>query len=125
MIIMNTYKKLIVWQKAMDLVAEMYKLVKLLPKEETYALSDQMRRAVVSIPSNIAEGQGRASTRDYLRFLSIARGSCFELDTQINACVKINYISENQAVAAFNLLNEISKMLTAIINKLKKEIPNP
>ena len=78
---MQNYKELIVWQKSMDLVAEIYKLVKFLPKEETYALSDQMRRAVVSIPSNIAEGYGRNSTRDYVKFLKTARGSCFELET--------------------------------------------
>lgn len=74
--------------------------------------------------SNIAEGQGRDSTRDYIRFLNIARGSCFELETQINACVMIEYLSENDVKDAFNLLNEICKMLTAIINKLKTSLQN-
>lgn len=116
---MNEYKKLIVWQKSMNLIVEIYRLVKLLPKTETYALSDQMRRSVISIASNIAEGKGRNAIGDYIRFLNIARGSCFELETQINACILIEYITENEATVALNLVSEISKMLTTMINKLK------
>ena len=71
----GNYKELIVWQKSMDLVVDVYKLVKLLPKEELYALSSQIRRAVVSIPSNIAEGYNRKSTKEYLNYLHFARGS--------------------------------------------------
>ena len=119
---MQNHKELIVWQKAIDLVAEVYKLVKMLPKEETYALSDQMRRAVVSIPSNIAEGFGRNSTREYVHFLRIARGSCFELDTQIIACVKIAYLSENETKLSSELLNEIIKMLSSMIKKLSSNL---
>ena len=81
---MDSYQDLIVWQKSMQLVKEVYTLVKTLPKEEQFALSDQMRRAVVSIPSNIAEGYGRNSTNDYIRFLNIARGSKYELDEYAN-----------------------------------------
>ena len=116
---MKNYKELIFWQKSMDLAAEIYKLVKLLPKEETYALSDQMRRAVVSIPSNIAEGQGRGSTREYIQFLNIARGSCFELDTQLRICINIGYFTEKNTETDFELLMEVSKMLTSTINTLK------
>ncbi len=72
---MQNYKELTVWQKSMDLVEEVYRLLKLLPREEQYALSDQLRRAAVSVPSNIAEGYGRHAAKDYLRFLNIARGS--------------------------------------------------
>ena len=90
---MTTYKNLIVWQKSMKLIVEIYRLVKFLPHSETYALSDQMRRAVISIPSNIAEGYGRNSNREYSRFLRIALGSCFELETQLNACVLIEYMT--------------------------------
>ena len=79
----KSYKDMIVWQKAMELAIEIYKLVKLLPKEETYALSDQMRRAAVSIPSNIAEGQSRSGTKEFVQFLSIAKGSNAELFTQL------------------------------------------
>ncbi len=116
---MKNYKELPFWKKSINLAVEIYKLVKLLPKEETYALSDQMRRAVVSISSNIAEGQGRDSTKEYIYFLNIARGSCFELGTQLQICRAINYLNEEQVSQAFSLLDEIGKMLTAVINKLK------
>ena len=79
----NSFKNLNAWQEAIELNKEIFSLVKLLPKEETYSLSDQMRRAAVSIPSNIAEGKGRGSDTDYKHFLRIARGSCYELATQL------------------------------------------
>lgn len=119
---MKDHKSLIVWQKSMDLTVEIYRLVKLLPKTETYALSDQMRRAVISIPSNIAEGYGRNSTRGYIQFLKIARGSCFELDTQVNACVRVGYLTKDDVKFSFSLLNEILKMLNALILKLNEEL---
>ena len=77
------YKDLVVWQRAIDLVIEVYKIVKVLPQEEVYDLSSQMRRAAVSIPSNIAEGYGRNSDNELIRFLNIASGSSAELETQI------------------------------------------
>ena len=117
----SNYKELKVWQKAMDLTVEVYKLVKLLPKEETYALSDQMRRAVVSIPSNIAEGQGRNSDKEFIQFLSIARGSLWELETQIEICLRIGYIDQNLTTTIYNLIAEISKMLNALSNSLKPQ----
>lgn len=119
---MQNYKDLIVWQKSMDLTVEIYKLVKLLPKTETYALSDQMRRAVISIASNIAEGYGRNSTRDYVKFLKIARGSCFELDTQLQACLRVEYLNQESLEISFGLLNEIMKMLNAMIKKLSENL---
>lgn len=82
MLMVQSIQDLIVWQKAMDLVIEVYNLVKELPKEEQYALSDQMIRAAVSIPSNIAEGQSRNSTKEFIQFLSVAKGSNAELQTQ-------------------------------------------
>ena len=115
----RNYKDLVVWQKAMELIVETYRLVKFLPQSEIYALSDQMRRAVVSIPSNIAEGQGRDSTREFVHFLSIARGSCFELHTQFSACVLIGYLTEKETTKAVSLIDEIAKMLNALIKKLK------
>lgn len=117
----SNYKELKVWQKAMDLTVEVYKIVKLLPKEETYALSDQMRRAVVSIPSNIAEGQGRNSDKEFIQFLSIARGSLWELETQIEICLRIGYIDQSLATNIYNLIEEISKMLNALSNSLKPQ----
>ena len=118
MINTDIYSNLIVWQKAMELVAEVYKLVKLLPKEETYALSDQMRRAAVSIPSNIAEGSGRKTKPDFVHFLSVARGSKYELETQLLICVRLGYIKEEQAETAFELCSEIGRMLNSLIKKL-------
>ena len=112
------YKELIIWQKSMDLVSEVYKLVKKLPREENYALSDQIRRASVSIPSNIAEGNSRDSTKEYGYFLSIARGSKYELETQILVCVRLNFFSEMQAELALHLCSEIGKMLNSLIKKL-------
>lgn len=112
------HKDLIVWQKAMDLLVEIYRLVKKLPKEETYALSDQMRRAAVSIPSNIAEGRGRSSVKDFLRFLFIARGSQAEIETQLLACVRLDYLSESEVEPSLNLCSEVGRMLNSMIYKL-------
>lgn len=119
---LKSYKDFIVWQRAIDLTAEIYRLVKLLPKSETYALSDQMRRAAVSIPSNIAEGQGRNSTREFIKFLAIARGSQCELETQLQICVRLNYVTEQNAENAFNLCDEVGKMLNSLIRKLRQTI---
>ena len=87
------YQELKVWQKSMDLAEVVYDLIKLLPKSELYALSDQMRRASVSIPSNIAEGQQRRSSKEFLTFLSVARGSLAELETQLLLCVRLNFLT--------------------------------
>lgn len=116
---MASYRELIVWQKAMELVEEVYRLVKLLSREETYALSDQMRRAAVSIPSNIAEGHGRNSEREFLRFLSIAQGSRAELDTQIEICIRLKFIDVEQVATAQHLSNEVGKMLRKMTQKLR------
>ena len=86
----NYFKNLLVWQKAMDLVEESYQLIKLLPPYEKFSLSEQMRRAAVSIASNIAEGAGRKTKNDFIQFLSIARGSKYELETQILICIRLN-----------------------------------
>lgn len=117
----SDYKKLKVWQKAMDLTTEIYHLVKYLPKEETYVLSDQMRRAVVSIPSNIAEGQGRNSDKEFINFLSIARGSLWELETQLEICVRLGYIDQGLMSNVDSLTTEVSKMLNALSNSLKSK----
>ena len=114
----KSYRELLVWQKAMLLTEETYRLVKLLPKEELYALSSQMRRAAVSIPSNIAEGQARNSTREFVQFLSIARGSAAELETQFMICVRLKYLQLSQVEAALSLSSEVGKMLNGLIGKL-------
>ncbi len=112
------YRELIVWQKAMDLVVATYRLVKLLPKDEAFALSSQMRRAVVSIPSNIAEGQSRSSTKEFANFLSIAKGSNAELETQIEVGVRLGFFSPDQIETPLSLANEVGRMLTVLIAKL-------
>jgi len=119
------YEDLIVWQKAMDLVAEIYRIVKLLPKEEIYVLSDQMKRAAVSIPSNIAEGQERNTTKDFINHLYIAKGSKGELETQLLICVRLQYLTQDQIGAALDLLIEIGKMLNALIQSLSAKLSQP
>ena len=116
---LNSYQDLLVWQKSVELCVEIYKLVKLLPKEEMYGLSDQMRRAVVSIPSNIAEGYTRNSTKEYLNFLSIANGSRTELETQLIICNKIGYLTNENTEPALQECEEIGKMISTITLKLK------
>ena len=88
------FTDLVVWQRAMELVKQVYVLSKKFPADERYALTDQLRRAVVSIPSNIAEGSGRSSNADYAHFLSIARGSLYETMTQLRIAVDLGYIPE-------------------------------
>ena len=116
----SSYKDLTVWQKAMDLTEEVYRLVKRLPKEETYSLSDQMRRSVVSVPSNIAEGHGRETKNEFRSFLSFARGSLSEIETQLLICVRLGYLLECDTKVALSLSNEIERMLTVLIIQLKK-----
>ena len=118
----NSYRDLNVWQKSMELARMVYVLVKFLPKEELYALSDQMRRAVVSIPSNIAEGYYRNSTRDYIRFLSMAKGSLGEIETQLFLCENFGYLKNEQISPALAKCDEAGKMLTALINNLQSKI---
>ena len=114
----DDYKDLIVWKKAMELTKTAYLLARILPKEENYALGDQIRRSSVSIPSNIAEGYGRTSQRDYARFLSMARGSSYELETQILLCIDLGYVQEKDAAIAVGLCKEVARILTRIIQNL-------
>jgi four helix bundle protein len=115
----NSFKDLTVWKKSIDFVTSIYTLVKLLPKEETYVLSDQIRRAVVSIPSNIAEGSGRNTTKEYIQFLYIALGSASEVETQIIIGHKIGYFKDIDNY--IENLNEIKKMLNGLISSLKRK----
>ena len=109
------YRSLIVWQKSMQFSKQVYRLIEQFPSTEKYALSDQVRRAVVSVPSNIAEGCGRASNRDYAHFLSIARGSLYETMTQLEIAQSLGYIDSIEEVE--DLASEISRMLTSLIKK--------
>ena len=114
----KSYRDLIVWQKAMELVERVYRMTKVFPREEQYGLSSQIRRAVVSIPSNIAEGQARKSTAEFLNFLSIAQGFRAEVETQTLIAQRLGYVSENQIKEILNLLEEIAKMLSTLKSKL-------
>ena len=117
--IVRSYKELIVWQKSMDLTIMVYKAVKQLPKEDIFSLSDQIRRAAISIPSNIAEGQQRLSGKEFIHFLSIAKGSLAELETQLMICERLNYMTSAQTKPIMDLCIEISKMLNSLLKQLQ------
>jgi len=120
---LKSFKELIVWQKAYRLVLEIYKITGSFPKSETYGLSQQIRRAAISIPSNIAEGYGRKSKTDYHRFLSIAYGSLLEIETQYLLAIDLGYINKNELLE--NLLKEIGSMLYRIMNPIVRQIDYP
>ena len=113
----KSFKDLIVWQKSYKLVLEIYKVTTDFPKFEVYGLSQQMRRASVSIPSNIAEGYGRKHNAEYKQFLSIAYGSLLELETQFLLAIDLKYISENQTIE--NLLIEVGRMLYRMLYPIR------
>lgn len=121
-----SYRDLIVWQKAMVAATETYTLTKSMPMDERYGLSSQMRRAAISIPSNIAEGSKRSSKKDYRHFLRIAFGSTAELETQIELGIRLMYFSRMGSSMINDLLSEISKMLQSMITKLEcqSQIPS-
>lgn len=106
---LKSFKELIVWQKAYELVLEVYKATKAFPSSEIYGLTQQMRRAAVSIPSNIAEGYGRKHKMEYHQFLSVAYGSLLELETQYLLSEDLGYINRSETVEG--LLNEVGRML--------------
>ena len=109
------FKNLIVWQRALELTKLVYGFAKQFPAEERYALADQLRRAAASVPSNIAEGNGRAGNKDYAHFLAIARGSLYETITQLELAKDLGYIENYDSVIP--LAEEISRMLTSMLRK--------
>jgi four helix bundle protein len=118
MSVVKSYRDLLVWQKSMKLVTEIYVATKGFPTEELYALTGQLRRCAVSIPSNIAEGYGRNSTGDYKRFLQIAVGSIFELQTQIEIAANLKYLASESFGSLSNAAKEIELMLLSLIKKI-------
>lgn len=120
---MAHFKELIVWQKSIDLVTKIYKVTEKFPSSEIYGLTSQLRRASVSIPSNIAEGNTRRSKADYVQFLRIARGSCSEIETQIIISKNLGFIDEINFNELSSNIIEISKMLNGLINSLKDSNP--
>lgn len=115
----NSYKDLIVWQKSIDLVIEVYALTGKFPKHELYGLTSQMRRAAVSIPSNIAEGRSRGTRKDFVNFLRTSLASGVELETQIIIVKRLQYSKEADYAKVDALLSESCRMLHAMINKLE------
>lgn len=116
------YKDLIAWQKAMDLVAAIYDATDAFPKRETYGLADQMRRAAVSIPSNVAEGQAHYSSREFLHFLRHARGSLAELETQVLIAQHRKYLEQAQAEDLLRRADELNRILSGLINSLREKV---
>jgi four helix bundle protein len=114
----SSYRDLIVWQKAMDLVDMIYELSRSFPSSEDYRLTSQITRAVVSVPANIAEGQARSTRRDFANFLTMAKGSLNEVDTLLTVAVRQGFVTEPATRPAFLLMTEVSKMLTVLRRKL-------
>lgn len=114
------HKKLDVWQKSLLLVSEIYKLTKLFPRDEQFGLTSQLRRAAVSVISNIAEGFARTSELETKRFLDIARSSLVEVDTQIEIALKLEYLTKEDIIVLNESSNHIFAMLTKLIKKFSK-----
>ena len=121
---LSTYRDLIVWQKAMDLVVESYQLARKLPREERFGLTAQIRDASTSITANIAEGYGRRRRGEYLHFLGIANGSLMELETHIIAGSRLKYFEREDAAAAWNIAQEVGRLLNKLMASLEKP-PEP
>ena len=116
----KNYRDLIVWQKAVDLVTEAYRLSDLFPKGEDFGLRLQVRRAAVSIPANIAEGHGRTGVGEYLHHLSIAHGSLAELETLLTVAVNLGYLKPNVAETIEKRSEEVSRLLRALMRRLRE-----
>ena len=122
---LKNYKELKVWQKSYQLCLEMYKATKTFPKNEGFGLTSQMRRAALSIPSNIAEGYGRKTTPEYVRFLYIAYGSTCELETQLLLSGDLGYLSKESLLELQGDIGEVERMLKALIKSLEKKHLGP
>jgi len=118
------YTDLIAWQKAMDLVVRVYEATKEFPSEERFGLTNQVRRASVSVPSNIAEGQGRHSSRDFLRCLSISYGSLQEVETQLIIARRLGYLDEKFRAGLSDLTSEVARLINGLMNSLSPPDPS-
>ena len=117
---MSNFRKLLVWQKAMSLTTRIYTNTKQFPKDELFGLKSQLRRSAISIPSNIAEGLGRDSNNELIRFINIAVGSLFELQTQLEISKNITYLNEEDFNHLYEDSREVERMLIAFLKKLKE-----
>ena len=114
----HTYRELIAWQKAMDLAERVYRASRSFPREELYGLTSQLRRSAVSVPSNIAEGQGRLTPGEFKQFLGHARGSLLELETQIQLAGRLGYCSPTQLQALLESSAEVGRVLNGLLASL-------
>ena len=115
----DSYKDLITWRKAMALVTDIYRVMRTFPRDELYGLTNQLRRAAVSVPSNIAEGQARFSQKEFHHFLSRARGSLVEIETQLMIAHNLEYLSEGQTRELLDTTSELGKVLNGLIAAIK------
>jgi four helix bundle protein len=122
---MKTYRELDVWQKAIDLVEQVYRLTAGFPASERYGLASQLQRSAVSIAANIAEGYGRSHRGDYLHHLSISRGSLMEVETHLTLVVRLKLATRDEVVPAWRLSQKVGQMLTKLIASLRPEPRNP
>ncbi|HEY1011218.1 MAG TPA: four helix bundle protein [Herpetosiphonaceae bacterium] len=115
----QSYRDLAVWKKSMDAAVQVYQLSRLFPSDERFGLISQIRRSASSIPANIAEGHGRLHQGDYLRFLSIARGSLMETETHLELALRLEYINQSQLASIQRLLQEVGRLLNGLIRSLR------
>jgi four helix bundle protein len=116
----NSYRDLLVWQKGMELVKVIYSVSRTFPGDEKFGLTSQLRRSCISVPSNIAEGQARKSTQEFIHFLSIAKGSLAEVDTQVLLAFEFNYLNQDEYDEIANHIDELQRMLFRLMEKLEK-----
>jgi four helix bundle protein len=117
---MSNFRNLLIWQKSMSLTTKIYNSTKNFPKEEIFGLTSQIRRSSISIPSNIAEGFGRDSNKEYLRFLNISIGSLFEMQTQLEIAKNIQYLNDEEFNNLYDDSREIERMLVSFVSKIKE-----
>ena len=125
MSIVNSYKDLLVWQQSVDLTVNIYTLTSSFPKSELFGLASQIQRAAVSVPSNIAEGHARDSTKEYLRFISIALGSLAEVETQLVIANKLQFLNNEMMGELLGKTGEIGRMLRGLQKSLKAKLTTP
>lgn len=121
----KSYRDLLVWQKALDLVEAVYKVTRQFPKEELYGLSSQLRRCAVSVPSNIAEGHARHSSAEFRNFLSIASGSLAEVETKLLIATRLKYLNSKDFQQIMTQHEEVSRMLSALQSKITQRLQRP
>jgi four helix bundle protein len=120
--VIRSHRDLIVWQKSMELVVAVYRATRGFPREETYGLTSQARRAAASIPANIAEGQGRRLTKEFQQFLGNSRGSLLELDTHLELALRLDYLTPKQFDTLHDRINEVGRLLNGLMRALTSSI---